>query len=119
MFARWGMDWLQVALGGAVGSVARHAIGLALAGLAPLGTLAVNLLGCALIGWLHGRLGQVAPERLLLMTGFCGGFTTWSAFGLETIRLGNEGRVGAAAAYAAVTVVLCLAAVAAGWALAR
>jgi len=112
------MSWLLVALGGALGSVARHGLGLLLAGLAPAGTLAANLLGCGLIGYLHVRLGA-EPARALLVTGFCGGFTTWSAFGLETARLAADGRLAAAAGYAALTLFLCLGAVAAGWALAR
>jgi len=111
------MTWMLVALGGALGSVARHGLGL-LPGLAPAGTLAANLLGCGLIGFLHARLGGDAA-RALLMTGFCGGFTTWSAFGLETARLAADGRLAAAAGYAGLTVVLCLGAVAGGWILAR
>lgn len=108
------MTWLLVALGGALGSLARHGLGLALAGLAPAGTLAANLAGCGLIGYLHARLGS-EPARLLLMTGFCGGFTTWSAFGLETVRLLGDGRTLAGLGYAGVTLGLCLGAVAVGW----
>lgn len=112
------MTWFLVALGGAAGSLARHGLGLALAGLAPAGTLAANVLGCGLIGYLHARLGG-EPLRALLMTGFCGGFTTWSAFGLETVRLAGEGRVAAAAGYAGLTLALGLGATALGWHLAR
>ena len=112
------MTWLLVALGGALGSLARHGLGLALAGLAPAGTLAANVAGCGLIGFLHARLGSDAA-RALLMTGLCGGFTTWSAFGLETFRLLGEGRLAAGAGYAGLTLALCLGAVAAGWHLGR
>lgn len=112
------MTWLLVALGGALGSLARHGLGLALAGLAPAGTLAANVAGCGLIGFLHARLGSDAA-RALLMAGFCGGFTTWSAFGLETFRLLAEGRVAAGAGYAGLTLSLGLGAVAAGWHLGR
>ena len=112
------MTWMLVALGGALGSLARHGLGLALAGAAPLGTLAANVLGCALIGYLHAKVGTEAG-RALLMTGVCGGFTTWSAFGLETVRMASDGRLGAAAGYAAGTLVLGLGAVALGWQLAR
>ena len=91
---------LAVGAGGFVGSILRykmsglilhHALGTRL----PTATLAVNVLGCllagALAGWAEARstypggLGQMA--RLLLITGFCGGFTTFSAFGLETMHL--------------------------------
>jgi CrcB protein len=113
-----GMTWMFVALGGALGSLARHGLGLALAGWVPAGTLVANVAGCGLIGYLQARLGSDA-SRALLMTGFCGGFTTWSAFGLETVRLVGEGRVAAGIAYAGLTLALCLGAVAAGWHLAR
>lgn len=112
------MTWLLVALGGALGSLARHGLGLALSGLAPAGTLAANVAGCGLIGFLHARLGSDAA-RALLMTGFCGGFTTWSAFGLETFRLLGEGRLAAGVGYAGITLALGLGAVAAGWHLGR
>ena len=69
------MTWFLVALGGALGSLGRHGLGLVLAGVAPAGTLAANILGCGLIGYLHARLGA-DTSRALLMTGFCGGFTT-------------------------------------------
>ena len=112
------MTWFLVALGGALGSVARHGLGVALAGLAPAGTLVANVAGCGLIGFLHARLGTEAA-RALLMTGFCGGFTTWSAFGLETARLLGEGRIAAGAGYAGLTLLLCLGAVGLGWQLGR
>lgn len=112
------MTWFLVALGGAFGSLGRHVLGLVLAGVAPAGTLAANILGCGLIGYLHARLGA-DTSRALLMTGFCGGFTTWSAFGLETYGLLGEGRLAAAAGYAVLTLVLGLGAVATGWHLGR
>lgn len=78
--------FLLVALGGGLGAASRHLVGTLLPkpdGF-PLGTLAVNLLGCFFIGLalhLEGRL------RLLVVTGFLGGFTTYSAFGLESLDL--------------------------------
>lgn len=76
-----------VALGGALGSVLRHLVSLgalALFGAAfPWGTLAVNLLGSALIG-VAGGLGLGGGWRLFVVTGVLGGFTTFSAFSLET-----------------------------------
>lgn len=78
-----------VALGGAGGASCRFLIGKCLppgSGL-PLATLAVNLLGCLLIGLLAHLEDR---WRLVLITGFLGGFTTYSAFGLESIKLLQE-----------------------------
>jgi CrcB protein len=99
-----------VALGGAVGSVARYGVGVAAArwlGLAcPWGTLGVNVIGGLAMGLLAAR---VTPDnenvRLLIGTGLLGGFTTFSAFSLETVRL-IEHQPGLAALYAAASLVL-------------
>lgn len=112
------MTWLLVAIGGELGSSARYGLGLLLVGFAPLGTLAVNTLGCGLMGYLQARLGP-EPLRVFFMTGFCGGFTTWSAFGLETTTLAQEGRLGAAALYTGSTLAFALGALALGWYLGR
>lgn len=91
---------LLVALGGAVGSVARFGlsslVGTTAAGARfPLGTLVVNVLGCAAIGAFMGsaysRDWLLGPARLFVVTGLLGGFTTFSAFGWETYALA-EGR---------------------------
>jgi CrcB protein len=78
---------LLVALGGAAGAVARFLVSLAamaaLGAAFPWGTLAVNVAGSAAIGVAAGA-GLEGPARLLLVTGFLGGFTTFSAFSLET-----------------------------------
>lgn len=103
-----------VALGGAVGSVLRHAVGLALPAPSgwPLGTLAVNVSGAFLLGLLLEAVARRGPEtrrlqrlRLLLGTGLLGGFTTYSAFALETDRLLDGGDFGVALGYVAVTLV--------------
>lgn len=87
---------LFVALGGALGSVARFKLsGLVLHHTIewkfPLGTFLINVLGCCVIGLLAGlsvKDDLFSPEaRLFLFTGICGGFTTFSAFGLETFYL--------------------------------
>jgi fluoride exporter len=87
---------LAVAIGGLLGSLTRYKLGgLVLHHTAewrfPLSTFIVNLLGCALVGVLAGiaehRHGLSPAARLFLITGFCGGFTTFSAFGLETVYL--------------------------------
>ena len=81
---------LLVALGGAAGSMLRHVVavvGVALFGFAfPWGTLAVNVVGSGVIGMLAG-LGVQGGVRNLLVPGFLGGFTTFSAFSLETTVL--------------------------------
>ena len=98
---------LLVALGGAVGSVARYKLsGLVLHHAVdwrfPAGTFAVNVLGCLVAGVLAGlaeKHDMLSPEaRLLLFTGLLGGFTTFSAFGLETMHLLKRGEVAIASA---------------------
>ena len=101
---------LLVALGGAVGSVARYGVGVAAArwfGPAfPWGTLAVNVIGGLAIGVLAARVPTDDDNlRLLIGTGLLGGFTTFSAFSLETLRL-LEQQPGLAALYAAASLVL-------------
>jgi CrcB protein len=112
---------LAVAVGGAAGSVLRHATQLWLRGAFPWGTLAVNLLGSLLIGLCAGwseRQGA-AWVRPWLMTGFLGGFTTFSAFSLENGQLLREGRFLPALLYIVVSVGAGLALAVAGHALAR
>ncbi|HVF81075.1 MAG TPA: fluoride efflux transporter CrcB [Flavisolibacter sp.] len=82
-----------VALGGAAGSVLRFIIQKAFNATFPFGTFLVNISGCLLIGVLWTVLKQGDEQKkLLLMTGFCGGFTTFSAFTLEGVQLLNSGR---------------------------
>lgn len=91
---------LLVGLGGALGSIARYLGQKYLTQLYPhafpIGTFAVNVLGCFLIGLFFGLAGKYeyfTPSiRLLLMTGFCGGFTTFSAFTLEGMLLLDQQR---------------------------
>ena len=116
---------LLVALGGALGAVARYLTGLAALRLIgagfPWGTLAVNVAGSFAMGLLAVTLAHWGQTRLspLLMTGFLGGFTTFSAFSLDALTLWERGDVLAAAAYVAASVILSLAALAAGLTLAR
>lgn len=115
---------LLVALGGAIGAVSRHLLGSWLLPIStqhrfPLGTLAVNVLGCFLIGLLAAILQRHAPAdqtlRPFLITGILGGFTTFSAFGLETFELIRRGDPATALLYVAASVVLGLLAVWGGW----
>ncbi len=119
------VNLLLIAIGGAIGSVARYGLVVAMRPSSPgfpLGTLACNLLGCLVIGLLAGAMGVVGQgqgedrARLFLFTGVLGGFTTFSSFGLETIGMLRDGRAGQALAYVALSNVLGLVLVAAGWA---
>lgn len=106
-----------IALGGALGSVLRH---LAVAAIgAPFGTAVVNVLGSFVIGAVFVFLDTRAGWQLLLMTGVLGGFTTFSAFSLDTLKLIQQGQTLQAAAYVLGSVALSLAAVALGATLAR
>jgi len=115
------MTLVLVAVGGALGSVLRYLIGGAVQHLSPrgfpVGTLSVNVLGCLLIGIL-ARLflneQTAAPMRALLIVGFCGGFTTFSAFSHETVGLIEGGEYGRAGAYVLLSVSLCIVATFAG-----
>jgi CrcB protein len=81
---------LYVAAGGAAGSVLRYLVALALLGGGfPWATLAVNVAGSAAIGIAAG-IGLAGEARLLVVTGFLGGFTTFSAFSLETVALAER-----------------------------
>jgi fluoride exporter len=101
-----------VALGGAIGSVLRYLTVLAVS--APLGTFIVNVAGSFLIGMLYILIGSRAPLAPLLMTGILGGFTTFSAFSLDTLSLWEKGQPLTALTYVMATVLLSLAAVMAG-----
>lgn len=118
---------LLVGAGGFLGSVLRYLAGGVIQAAArnvhfPWGTLAVNTVGCLLIGFLGGaaetRHVLSHEQRLFLITGFLGGFTTFSAYGFETYFLVRVGEPGLAAANAVGQVVLGLAAVWAGHVLA-
>ena len=119
-------DLLLVALGGAVGSNVRFLVGtwgVALLGATfPWGTLAVNLTGSFAAGLLLGiadARGLGSGTRLLLVTGFLGGYTTFSAFSVETVRLAEQQGVLVAAANALGSVGFGLAAAIGGLALGR
>ena len=107
---------LWVALGGSLGSVSRFLgqkwIGNAFGNNFPFGTFFVNVTGCLIIGCLFGaseRWSQFSPEmRLFLMTGFCGGFTTFSAFSMESLSLLQEGRFPTFILYVTASLSICL-----------
>lgn len=108
---------LLIGLGGGVGSMLRYATTLLFAGRAqagqfPYGTFAVNVIGCFVIGVVYAlaeRFGWFTPQlRLLLATGLCGGYTTFSAFAYENIHLIQQSNYMMAAAYILLSVVVCL-----------
>jgi CrcB protein len=120
------MQWLLLFVGGGLGATARFALGswfLARGGEGfPWGTLAINWLGCLAIGVVAATMAALPHPpllRLFLVTGLLGGFTTFSAFGLETFELLADGEGGRAFLYVAGSVVGGLAAVALGAALGR
>lgn len=105
------ISFLLVALGGAVGSVLRYSAGFGVATIWPqqlyIATVLVNIAGCFLIGcvfsWFVQRpdISEMAP--LLLMTGVLGGFTTFSTFSLDVLRIFNDGQPMQALLYMGVT----------------
>ena len=114
-------SYLWVAIGSALGGVGRFALSILIAeripGLFPWGTLIVNVTGSFVIGLfgaLTGPGGRVPTgdnPRLFVMVGICGGYTTFSAFSLQTLDLMRLGDWQRAGAYVAASVVLCLVAV--------
>lgn len=94
------MQWIAIAVGGAIGAVLRYLV----SGVAynqfgaafPIGTLLVNLIGCLLIGFLAQLFEEiiVPPNmRLFVLTGTLGAFTTFSTYGLETVKLWQDGEL--------------------------
>src|ERR1700690_543574 len=112
------LTWLVVAAGSAIGGVARFGVGLLVVRLVgpgfPWGTLLINVVGSFVIG-LFGAVriaGGPAPAsfdlRAFVMVGFCGGFTTFSAFSLQTVEMLQAGETVAAALYVVASVALCV-----------
>lgn len=115
---------LLVGLGGFAGSIARYKLGGLVLHLTaqerfPWSTFAINVAGCLLAGVLAGLAEEYelfGPDtRLLVFTGLLGGFTTFSAFGLDALFLMRRGEIGTALLYAGGSVVVGLAAAWIGW----
>ncbi len=112
------MIYVWIGLGSALGGMARYWCTGAMARIAgetfPWGTLTVNVLGCCFIGLFatltapEGRFLVQSSTRLFVMTGVCGGYTTFSTFGLETLNLARGGEWGKALGNAAASMILCL-----------
>ena len=121
------MHYLLVFVGGGLGATLRHIVNVSCArciGTAfPYGTFIINITGSTVMGLIAGYLafkGEVSqPWRLFLMTGILGGYTTFSAFSLDTVLLYERGEMGLAALYVLGSVALSIAGLFAGLALVR
>jgi CrcB protein len=116
---------VSIALGGGFGALSRYYISKLIINsfgvIAPIGTLAINVCGCLLIGFFYGMFDNtvVAPEiRLFFNIGFIGAFTTFSTFALENINLFRDGEIKLALLYIGISNVLGLLFVLAGMAIA-
>ena len=117
---------LAVGAGSFVGGAARYLVSLGMKGIVkgfPWATLAVNLVGCLMIGLLWGLLSRNAAENtswgLFLTVGLCGGFTTFSTFSKEAIAMLQTGQMWGFASYIAISVLAGIALVALGYYIAR
>jgi len=122
------MSYLWVTLGSAIGGLLRYAITrltLTFSINFPFGTVLINVLGSFVIGYFgtltlqSGKYPASDNLRLFVMVGICGGFTTFSSFSLQTFDLMRSGGWGRALANVVLSVVLCVAGVAAGHRLAQ
>ncbi|MBQ0016723.1 MAG: fluoride efflux transporter CrcB [Bacteroidales bacterium] len=115
------MNFLWVALGGAIGSMLRYGCTLGVSALrcdSHLATLIVNVVGSFLIGIVIANGGKTSWTAFASV-GFCGGFTTFSTFSSQNVTLLQDGHIGQALAYISITLVLCLLATFAGMACRR
>lgn len=116
---------MSVAAGGAIGASARYSVATFVVSTAkfPWATLCVNVIGCLLAGiigtWFLMRAPVSINMQLLVTTGILGGFTTFSAFSLETLRLAESGQWSLAGANVVINMLGSLIAVYCGWLLAR
>lgn len=113
--------WLAVAAGGALGALSRYSVGMIpiLTSTPHFKTMAINIAGCLAIGLIWGTLeswpGGVSKLWYnVLIAGFLGGFTTYSSFSLETMRLVGNGQLLHALLYVLLTVIGCIGACALG-----
>jgi CrcB protein len=120
------MILLAVFLGGGVGSVCRYLLSSVVQSRPkaefPLGTLVVNVAGCIVVGALAKLFLDAQPQtiaRAALIVGFCGGFTTFSAFSFETFGLVSAGKPWTALVYVLASLALCVAGTSIGFALVR
>lgn len=111
------MQWLAVAVGGALGALGRYGLNALVYSCAgtrfPMGTLSVNILGSIAMGVFYVLIieRELLPNiwREVMMIGFLGGFTTFSAFSLDSLALWQNGHLALAVAYIVLSLVLCVA----------
>jgi CrcB protein len=118
------IGYLWIAVGGALGSIARAWLALAVARITgpqfPWGTILINVIGSFVIGFFStltasgSRFAVPVDVRAFVMVGICGGFTTFSSFSLQTLELVRDGRLAQALGNIVLSVVLCLSAVTVG-----
>ncbi len=118
------ISYLWIGLGGALGSVSRAWLAVAVARITgpqfPWGTILINVVGSFVIGFFgtltaqDSRFAVPADVRAFVMVGICGGFTTFSSFSLQTFELARDGRAAQALGNVGLSVVLCLLSVTAG-----
>lgn len=119
------LTWIVVAAGSAIGGVSRYGVGLLAARLwgqgFPVGTLLINVVGSFIIGLYgtltlaNGAMPASSDMRAFVMIGFCGGFTTFSSFSLQTLELFRAGETFEAGLYILLSNALCLAGVFLGY----
>ena len=109
------MNWLAVFIGGGLGSVCRYGVSKVVLSvtttLFPLGTLMANLLSCVVLAVVIGGFTDKITDtniRLLILMGFCGGFSTFSTFSLETLELIRAGQHFYAIANIFVSILACI-----------
>ncbi|MDB5472738.1 MAG: crcB [Devosia sp.] len=111
------MNYLLVGMGGALGAMARFGLGSAINRLwahpFPLATLIINIVGSVMMGLVVGAMAKLTPAlgetvRLFIAVGLLGGFTTFSAFSLDTVLLIERGELVLAMAYVLLSVVVCV-----------